>query len=323
MKMIAGAAALAWSKRSRTRLAPTPTIISMNSDARDREERHVGLAGHRAGQQRLAGAGRAEQQHALGDRRRRARGTCRGCCRKSTISIELVLGLVDAGDVVERGALVASARSAWRASGRAPPRPPAPPRRRRGARARRRARPAAASGRSTRSSVASAPGPASRFLASTTTPLACSSAKQLVVGRERRPDGLEVLVGLLVLARADRLLELALDLLAAPVDLQDVAGVDLVEEERVGDVDPRGPRREELREQDVEREEREDEVDPAAAERRPAHAAAVASVAARGLAFTLHPPGCRALVLLRGLGPRGGDGAIGGPSIIRSSIKEA
>ena len=74
-----------------------------------------------------------------------------------------------------------------------------------------------------------------------------------------------------------------------------------------GTRDAVGPRREELREQDVEREEREDEVDPAAAERGAAHAAAVAaSVAARGLALTLHPPGCRALVLLRGLGPRGG-----------------
>jgi hypothetical protein len=33
MKMIAGASFLACSKRSRTRLAPTPTIISMNSEA--------------------------------------------------------------------------------------------------------------------------------------------------------------------------------------------------------------------------------------------------------------------------------------------------
>ena len=33
MKMIDGAAALAWLNRSRTRLAPTPTIISTNSDA--------------------------------------------------------------------------------------------------------------------------------------------------------------------------------------------------------------------------------------------------------------------------------------------------
>jgi hypothetical protein len=33
MKMIAGAASLAWANRSRTREAPTPTIISTNSDA--------------------------------------------------------------------------------------------------------------------------------------------------------------------------------------------------------------------------------------------------------------------------------------------------
>ena len=38
----------------------------------DREERHAGLAGHRAREQRLAGAGRADQQHALRDVRRRA-----------------------------------------------------------------------------------------------------------------------------------------------------------------------------------------------------------------------------------------------------------
>ena len=33
MKMIDGALFFAWSNRSRTRLAPTPTIISTNSDA--------------------------------------------------------------------------------------------------------------------------------------------------------------------------------------------------------------------------------------------------------------------------------------------------
>ncbi len=33
MKMIDGALFLAWSNRSRTRLAPTPTIISTNSEA--------------------------------------------------------------------------------------------------------------------------------------------------------------------------------------------------------------------------------------------------------------------------------------------------
>jgi hypothetical protein len=33
MKTMAGAVVLAWANRSRTRLAPTPTIASMNSDA--------------------------------------------------------------------------------------------------------------------------------------------------------------------------------------------------------------------------------------------------------------------------------------------------
>ena len=33
MKMIDGATCLAWSNKSRTRLAPTPTIISTNSEA--------------------------------------------------------------------------------------------------------------------------------------------------------------------------------------------------------------------------------------------------------------------------------------------------
>ena len=51
---------------SRTRLAPTPTNIWMNSRAADRKERHAGLAGHGPGQQRLAGARRAHQQDALG-----------------------------------------------------------------------------------------------------------------------------------------------------------------------------------------------------------------------------------------------------------------
>ena len=46
--------------------------------AGDREERHVGLAGDGLGQQGLAGAGRAHQQHALGDLARRASGTSAG-----------------------------------------------------------------------------------------------------------------------------------------------------------------------------------------------------------------------------------------------------
>ena len=64
-KMIAGACLRAVWKRSRTRLAPTPTNISMKSDPRHREERHSGLAGDGAREQRLAGARRTDQQHAL------------------------------------------------------------------------------------------------------------------------------------------------------------------------------------------------------------------------------------------------------------------
>ena len=46
--------------------------------ARDREERHLGLAGDRAGEQRLAGAGRADHQHATRESCRRAAGTSPG-----------------------------------------------------------------------------------------------------------------------------------------------------------------------------------------------------------------------------------------------------
>ena len=53
--------------RSRTRPAPTPTNISTKSRPAQAEERHLGLAGHGLGQQRLAGARRADEQHALGN----------------------------------------------------------------------------------------------------------------------------------------------------------------------------------------------------------------------------------------------------------------
>ena len=49
------------------------------------EERHLGLAGHRAGEQRLAGAGRADQQHAFGIFPPRL-VNLRGFFRNSTIS---------------------------------------------------------------------------------------------------------------------------------------------------------------------------------------------------------------------------------------------
>ena len=66
------------------------------------EERHVGLAGHRPGQQRLAGAGRAGEQDALRDGRAERACTCRVAEEVDDLG-ELVLHLVDAGDVGERG----------------------------------------------------------------------------------------------------------------------------------------------------------------------------------------------------------------------------
>ena len=66
-KMMAGACLRAVWNRSRTRDAPTPTNISMKSEPVTDRNGTPGLAGHGPGQQRLAGARRADQQHALGD----------------------------------------------------------------------------------------------------------------------------------------------------------------------------------------------------------------------------------------------------------------
>ena len=73
--------------------------------AGDREERHVGLAGDRAGEQGLAGAGRADQQHALGDPAADLLELLRVLEELDDL-LELLLGLVDAGDVVEGDAAV-------------------------------------------------------------------------------------------------------------------------------------------------------------------------------------------------------------------------
>ena len=71
-----------------------------------REERHAGLAGDRFGEQRLAGAGRANEQHAF---RRRAPQACIavGLFEEIDDLDELVLGFIDAGNVVERNPRVA------------------------------------------------------------------------------------------------------------------------------------------------------------------------------------------------------------------------
>ena len=68
---------------------------------RDREERHVGFAGDRARDQRLAGAGRADQQHAA--RNPSAQPLIlAGIAQELDDLLQVLLGFVDAGDVLER-----------------------------------------------------------------------------------------------------------------------------------------------------------------------------------------------------------------------------
>ena len=67
------------------------------------EERHAGLAGNGARQQRLAGAGRADQQHALRQLGAEA-GVLGGILEEGDDLLRLLDRLVDAGDVGERHA---------------------------------------------------------------------------------------------------------------------------------------------------------------------------------------------------------------------------
>ena len=68
----------------------------------DRVERHAGLAGDGAGEQRLTGTGRAVEQHALGDLGA-DRLELRGVREELLDLVELLDRLVGAGDVGERG----------------------------------------------------------------------------------------------------------------------------------------------------------------------------------------------------------------------------
>ena len=69
--------------------------------AGDAEERHAGLTGDGAGHQRLAGAGRPDEQHAARDARAERVELLR-VLQELDDFLELRLGLVDAGDVGER-----------------------------------------------------------------------------------------------------------------------------------------------------------------------------------------------------------------------------
>ena len=68
--------------------------------AGDGEERHVGFAGDGAGEQRLAGAGRADQQHAARDAAAEPLELLRVAQELDDL-LQILLGLVDAGDVLE------------------------------------------------------------------------------------------------------------------------------------------------------------------------------------------------------------------------------
>ena len=97
-----------------------PTIASTNSDAETREERHAGLARDRAREQRLAGARAAGEQHAARDPAAEL-AVAVGVLEEVDDLGQLLLGLVDAGDVLERDLRLLRPRSA-----RARERPNAP-----------------------------------------------------------------------------------------------------------------------------------------------------------------------------------------------------
>ena len=103
MKMMQGAFFLPCSNMSRTRDGADADEHLDEVGTRDGEERHVRLTRDGAGQQRLAGAGRADQQAALGDLAAEALELLRVLEELDDL-LQLVLGLIDAGHVLERDA---------------------------------------------------------------------------------------------------------------------------------------------------------------------------------------------------------------------------
>src|SRR5690606_38479762 len=70
----------------------------------DREERHIRLAGDRLGKQRLAAPWRAGEEHAAGNASAEAHELL-GVLEELDDLLDLVLGLIDAGDVLEGDAV--------------------------------------------------------------------------------------------------------------------------------------------------------------------------------------------------------------------------
>ena len=99
MKMIAGACFFAISNRRRIRAAPRPANISTNELADWLKKCAPDSFGDRLREQRLAGAGRAVQQDALGDAGAELLEAVRVAQELDDLA-QLVLGLVAAGDVV-------------------------------------------------------------------------------------------------------------------------------------------------------------------------------------------------------------------------------
>jgi hypothetical protein len=282
---------------------------------RDREERGLGLAGDRARQQRLAGAGRAVEQHAARDPRAQAL-VALGVAQEIHDLDELVLGLVDAGDVVEGHArlliglhaprLRAAEAAERAASGRAPREPDEQADeqdRRAKAEDQRPERGAAAVG----------------CLRVDDDVLLGQQLRQVRRVDERGHLRLE-LVDLLGLATGRRvrrrLLEVALDRLLGRRDLLHVAGLDLLDEERlVWDARALGRLAGGQRKDEVERQQPDEDADEHAAALARDHRRALLRWGTAPVGRRLHPPRRRLVLMLRrgalGRVRRGGGRGVG------------
>ena len=99
MKMIAGACFRASANSRRMRAAPSPANISTNEAADWEKKLAPRFLRDGLGQQRLAGAGRAVEEDALRDRGAELLEAL-GVAQELDDLLQLVLGLLDAGDVV-------------------------------------------------------------------------------------------------------------------------------------------------------------------------------------------------------------------------------
>ena len=204
------------------------------------EEGGVRLARHRAGQQRLAGPRRPVEQHAAGDPRAELRVALRVLQEVHHLD-QLVLGLVDPGYVVEGDSLLLAGLDPPR-RGAAEAAEHATPARLRsgGATARRRTPPAGSSGGSRAAAWLHSDRPVSGALALITTFCSVEQPRELSGIDEGGDLGLELRdlhrLGVAGRVVARLALQLALDRVLLRADLLDVAGLDLVDEERlVGD----------------------------------------------------------------------------------------